>query len=326
MNHFIVEGRYKDILEYHGIDTGEVLKKARLPGDVLNHRTITMKEDQYYRFLDSIETVGNVTGLAVSLATTDKIEQFSPPIFASFCSKNAKMCTERLARYKKLIGPMSIEISEENGNYGVEFLPGNPEFQLSRFLVESEISFLVNIIRRATKENIKPIRITTTMDITDSSLEDFTGVKAKRGKKNQVVFDKADMEIPFISVDEGIWNYFEPELNRRLSDLDVDDSVSARVRAALTELLPAGVCGVEDVAFELGLSKRTLQRKLSEEHTTFQKQLNNTREVLALHYIQNTDMSTNDIAFLLGYAELNSFLRAFTVWTGKNISAFRNDK
>lgn len=134
------------------------------------------------------------------------------------------------------------------------------------------------------------------------------------------------MDIPFISFDEGMWDYFEPELNRRLADLDVDDSVSARVRAELTELLPAGVCSVEDVASELGLSKRTLQRKLSEEHTTFQKQLNNTRELLALHYIQNTDMSANDIAFLLGYAELNSFLRAFTVWTGKSISAFRNEK
>ncbi|MDY2629648.1 MAG: hypothetical protein SOW08_15275 [Lachnospiraceae bacterium] len=167
-----------------------------------------------------------------------------------------------------------------------------------------EISFLVNIIRRAAKEKIVPVNITTTMNLKDSSLEEFTGVKAERGEKNQIVFIKYDMNIPFISFDEGMWDYFEPELNRRLADLDVDDSVSARVRAALTELLPAGMCGVEDVAFELGMSKRTLQRKLSEEHTTFQKQLNNTREVLALHYLQNTDMSANDIAFLLGYREI----------------------
>jgi len=111
----------------------------------------------------------------------------------------------------------------------------------------------------------------------------------------------------------------EPELNRRLADLEIDDSVSARVRAALTELLPAGMCGIDDVARELNLSKRTLQRKLSEENTTFQKQLNSAREILALHYINNTDMTTNDIAFLLGYAELNSFLRAFAIWTGKSV-------
>lgn len=159
MNHFIVDGRYKDILEYHGIDAGEVLKKSRLPGDILNHRTIMMKE-----------------------------EQFSPPIFASFCSKNAKMCIERLARYKKLIGPMRMEISEDDEIYGVSFLPGNPEYKLSGFFVESEISFLVNIIRRATKEDIKPVRITTTMNLKDSSLEDFTGVKAERGEKTRLYF------------------------------------------------------------------------------------------------------------------------------------------
>ena len=93
----------------------------------------------------------------------------------------------------------------------------------------------------------------------------------------------------------------------------------------MSELLPSGACSIEDVAGKLGLSKRTLQRKLSEEKTTFQKQLNSARETLAIHYVRNTDMSTADIAYLLGYAELNSFLRAFTVWTGKSISAYRQD-
>lgn len=72
----------------------------------------------------------------------------------------------------------------------------------------------------------------------------------------------------------------EPELAKCLSDLDVDDSISARVRSALTELLPGGAGIVEDVAEKLGLSRRTLQRKLAEEKATFQKQLNSTRAIL----------------------------------------------
>lgn len=83
------------------------------------------------------------------------------------------------------------------------------------------------------------------------------------------------------------------------------------------------LCGIDNVAAKLGISKRTLQRKLSGENTTFQKQLNNTREMLAIHYISNTDISTNDIAYLLGYQELNSFLRAFTMWTGKSVSEYK---
>ena len=131
------------------------------------------------------------------------------------------------------------------------------------------------------------------------------------------------LELSFISYSEAMWDYFQPELSKRLVDLDADVSAGARVRSALAELLPGGCFGIDDVARKLGMSRRTLQRRLSEEKTTFQKQLSSTRETLAIHYIKNTDMSTRDIAYLLGYSEVNSFLRAFSVWTGKNLSEFR---
>lgn len=118
-------------------------------------------------------------------------------------------------------------------------------------------------------------------------------------------------------------DYFKPELTKRLSELSVDDSTSARVRSILTELLPSGKFTIDDVAKKLGYSKQTLQRKLSSENTTFQKQLNSTREVLALNYLQNTDMTTSDIAYLLGYQEFNSFLRAFSIQKGMSISEYR---
>ncbi len=94
----------------------------------------------------------------------------------------------------------------------------------------------------------------------------------------------------------------------------------------MVELLPSGFCGIEDVANKLSVSKRTLQRKLGEEKTTFQKQLNSTRETLALHYICNTEMTTMDIAYLLGYSEPNFFLRAFTVWTGKSVTDYKLER
>ncbi len=100
----------------------------------------------------------------------------------------------------------------------------------------------------------------------------------------------------------------------------------AKVRSALTELLPGGAGTADEVAAKLGISKRTLQRKLTEEDTSFQKQLNGTRELLAKNYIRNTEMSSEDIAFQLGYQELNPFLRAFSVWTGMSVSEYKNKK
>ena len=51
MKNYILDGRYKDLLQYHGINVEEVLKKAQLPGDALNQRTQTMTEEGYYRFM-----------------------------------------------------------------------------------------------------------------------------------------------------------------------------------------------------------------------------------------------------------------------------------
>ncbi len=128
----------------------------------------------------------------------------------------------------------------------------------------------------------------------------------------------------YCSRNESMWEFFEPELKRRLSMMETDDSCAARVRSALMELLPSGECTIDNVAKKLGYSKRSLQRKLQEEDTYFQKQLNHTRELLARTYLANTDMTTEDIAFLLGYQESGSFLRAFTVWTGQTVNEYRN--
>lgn len=169
----------------------------------------------------------------IEIATTNQIESFSPPIFAAYSSRNGTIFIKRLAKYKKLIGPLSFKLDEDSRQLSITLTTSNAQYSLPSFLV--------------------------------------------------------------------------------LSELSVDDSTSARVRSILTELLPNGEFTIDDVAKKLGYSKQTLQRKLSSENTTFQKQLNSTREVLALNYLQNTDMTTSDIAYLLGYQEFNSFLRAFSI-------------
>ena len=325
MNHFVIDGRYEGLLKYYGLDPAAVLKKAHLPEDIFRHKTVTMKEEEYYRFLDAVAQVSDDPALPVRMATTGQIESFSPPIFASWCSKNGEVCIERLERYKKLIGPMRFILTKNEDAETVELVSGDPSLVLPCFLVQSEFSFLVGMIRRATHEEINPVRIQMKQVPETHVFSDFAGIVPEQAETNAITFTRKDLQEPFISFNDAMWSYFEPELARRLSDLEVDDSISARVRSALTELLPGGAGTIEDVAEKLGLSRRTLQRKLSEEKTTFQKQLNSTREILAIHYIRNTDMSTNDMAYLLGYAELNSFLRAFTVWTGKSITEYRRE-
>ena len=69
-----------------------------------------------------------------------------------------------------------------------------------------------------------------------------------------------------------------------------------------------------EVARELALSKRTLQRRLADEGTTWLEVLNAAREGLAKHYLLQTDLGTTEVSFLLGFEDPNSLFRAFKRW------------
>ena len=107
-----------------------------------------------------------------------------------------------------------------------------------------------------------------------------------------------------------------------MKDLELDASVCDRVQSALSELLPTGQSSIENVSHKLGVSKRTLQRRLQEESTSFKIELNQTRQKLARYYLTNSTTSGGEISFLLGFDDPNSFFRAFHTWTGKTPESF----
>lgn len=323
MDKYILDGQYEVYLEMAGIRVGEALRKAGVPEDLFSHKQPVLDEEAYYRFMEAVGSQINDPGTLISLATADNIESFSPPIFAAYCGKNAKLCMERLSRYKRLIAPMRYEITEDKDRFHLTISSGKENLVMPQFLVETEMIFILHIIRCATKVPIVPLEITMQNPVMDKEFLDFAGCPVQKGDQNVLRFRMKDVLVPFVSYNEGMWNFFEPELQKRLCEMERDDSYSAKVRSVLTELLPGGVCTIDEVAAKLGISRRTLQRKLKEEGTSFQKQLNGTREILARHYIRNTDMDSDSIAFLLGYQEVNSFLRAFNLWTGQSISDYR---
>lgn len=80
---------------------------------------------------------------------------------------------------------------------------------------------------------------------------------------------------------------------------------------------------MKDVAKELGIGTRTLQRRLASENTTWLAVLSDTRERLARHYLRRTTMSPAEVSFLLGFENPNSLFRAFHRWTGTTPEAWR---
>jgi len=90
-------------------------------------------------------------------------------------------------------------------------------------------------------------------------------------------------------------------------------------------MLPSGQSTIEEAASRLAMSKRTLQRQLNQESSSYKEVLNLTRQALAEHYLASSVISPPEISFLLGYQDSNSFLRAFKGWTGTTPGEYRSE-
>ena len=100
----------------------------------------------------------------------------------------------------------------------------------------------------------------------------------------------------------------------------------AQCKASLLDKLPSGEVSEHDMAKRLHMSPRTLQRKLTERDTTYQKLVDDTRRDLALRFIEDPRRSLGDITFELGFSQQSALTRAFRRWTGKSPSDWRNQQ
>jgi AraC-like DNA-binding protein len=99
--------------------------------------------------------------------------------------------------------------------------------------------------------------------------------------------------------------------------------LSERVRTIFIERLVTGKFSEEQIADQLNLSLRSLQRRLRDEQTSYQQLLDETRLELALQYINRTSLSVAQIAPLLGFSDSSNFNRAFKRWLGISPSKYR---
>ena len=93
-------------------------------------------------------------------------------------------------------------------------------------------------------------------------------------------------------------------------------TLRSRVENAMAPLLPHGKAHAVEIARRIGMSHRTLARKLSSEGLTFSDIADELKRDLATHYLKDRDLPISQIAWLLGYREVSAFTHAFKRWTG----------
>lgn len=323
---FAVSPGWKIILGDLGVNIPEMLRLSKLPEDLLSRKGASISTEEFFRLWNAIDSLFNDPTMPILLIQGMSTEFFDPPIFASFCSPNFNVALKRLSQFKPLIGPMKLDVDIQNDYTSLSLHFLEKEHDVPASLMGMELCFFVQLIRMATRSHVVPLKVISPKKLVASDrFADFFGVPVSDGDAITVVFSAEDAAIPFVTQNEVMWEFFEPDLRKRLAELNAEEGMSMRVRNALLEMLPSGQTSADELASRLLVSRRTLQRRLGEEGTSFKEILASVREELARHYISCSDLPYRQISFLLGYEDPNSFFRAFQSWTGITPDSLRHE-
>lgn len=307
-----------------GLDVETVLRLSGLPTGLLQGEGSKISLDDFYSLWRVVTEEVNDPRLPLKLSDIGAMDYFDPAFFAAMCSPNLNIALTRLSKFKSLVGPFALEVTIQDEMTCVVFrCKTRPDVPPT--LALTELLFLVNFARRATRQQIIPVSVSMPDQVPEIQVfNNHFGSSLSIGNEACLTFTAEDAQRPFLTHDHAMWSFFEPQLRQRMNEVRAEQSTQARVESVLTEILPSGRLSADVVARELALSKRTLQRRLSEEGTTWQKVLDGSRQSLAKHYLLNTDLGATELSFLLGFEDPNSLFRAFKRWEGTSPEAWRS--
>ena len=325
INRFRVSRSLSRRLEDAGLSPLVVLRQAGLPIGLFQQEKVQLSTEEFFALYRAISEVSRDPAIGLKLGTEERIERYDPIVIAALCTRTFRDAIGRLSRYKQLVCPEKIDLVERGSECAVHFswlLAQEPE---PAMLVDVCFAWIMTVARRGSGRPIRP------------KLVEFQRPEAHRGiyekhfqcpvkfkaARNVLVFSKADMDGPFLTYNPDLLAAVAPQLEAELKQQLAEQDLREQVKGILKRLLAGERPGIQDVARELRMSTRTLQRRISEDGATFQELLEEARRELARHYLTHSSLELNETAYLLGYEDANSFFRAFHKWEGTTPGQWR---
>lgn len=305
-------------LRVRGVSLTAVLQRAGLPMTFFQQDKILVTTAELFGLWRSIGETSTDDAIGLKMGSEQRTEHYSPTAIAAICSRNLRDALERIGRYKQLTCPEEIRLRESRSEVSVEAVYAEATEQEPDVIVDLVLSWLLSIGRRGTDGRITPLRVELVRPTGNrAQLEGHFGCRVHfKARRNALVFSPQDLDKPFVTHNEDLLATVGAQLDLELSAVHVDVDLADQVKRALKRSMAGKRPVLQSVAVELGLSERTLQRRLTDAGRTFQQLAEEARRELARHYLGRSQAEYHEIAFLLGYEDANSFFRAFHQWEG----------
>jgi AraC-like DNA-binding protein len=308
-----------------GLTPGAILRRSNLSPTVYSGESFVTTA-QSFSIWQAIRGLCNDPTVGWKFMSQVETDQYHPTLLAALHARTYREAIERLARYKQLCSAEEFRITQKGDEILVEvswpFAGAEPAPAL---LIDAVFALVTELGRRGTKTRLNPKRIELTRPAErENRFEEYFGCPVKyRATRDALILRAADLEHPFVTHNDELLQMLAPQFEYELKEGRTKQSILEQVKWVLKRLLPGSRPDLLMAAKELGMSDRTLQRRITDEGTTFRQLLNETRQELVRQYLGNTSVEITEAAFLVGYEDPNSFYRAFRSWEGKTPAEWR---
>lgn len=246
---------------------------------------------------------------------------------ALLASSTLRTALTRVVRYWRILGERaSAHVTDNADGLRFVYVLSDADPAVESVLPDCVMSVALDMCRTNAGEEIRPLRVSLKRShpVDPRPWNSFYGCAVEfDAVENEFTLSREIIDRLLPASNRSLAGIFDTLLTEQLAKLSAGDVVS-RAKAVFIEQLASGEPSGEDIARRLHMSRRTLQRKLAEAETTYQRLVDDTRREMAMRYIDNGAMSITDITFLLGFSGQSAFSRAFKRWTGLSPTDYRD--
>jgi len=315
-------------LQARGLDSYSIFKEAGLDSTKLGDGNAR------YRLTDltnlwqlSLEETGEPC-FGIEVGNSWSPTTFHALGYAWLASNSLKDGLVRFTRYSRIVNnALSANLEEHGAHLHMVFNTGDEDKYIHTAARDAAVVAFIKMYRMLCGESFTPIEINATRKRPECAdqLEMIAGISINYERDiNSMVFEASLAEQRLASGSSELAKVNEDVAMRYLNQLD-RSSIAMQVNACITHLMPSGQVTEHEVASTLNFSIRTLQRKLSDEDTSFTEMYKSIRKEMANAYIQDSRLSLTEISYLLGFSEQANFTRAYRRWFGTSPSIARDN-
>jgi AraC-like DNA-binding protein len=305
----------------NGIDPRPLLKKANLTVHQIKDTSLRFSVSNQIKFLNLVAAELQDDLFGFHLAHPPDLRELGFLYYVAASSEILGDAFQRLARYASIANE-GIALKYFAGkHFGIAYRYIGVSRHLDQHQIEFFTTVLIRLCRHLTGVRLVPthVKLAHRRDGRCAEIAEFFGVEVEFGSAvDEVLFAPTCQDMPIVSADHHLnkilTGYCEEALSRRPAKRG---PFRSSVENAIVPLLPHGKARADEVSRRLGVSQRTLARRLSSERMSFSSVLENLKIDLAERYLADEGLSISQVAWLLGYQEVSSFTHAFKRWTSK---------